>query len=72
MHPFAKTAPDAVTKILRSDCATSECKILACKCRKNFTPWSYYCSDNNSNCENPYKIDEDDSDSDGESKKENF
>ena len=76
MPPCAKTAPEAVTKSLRCDCATSECKTLACKCKKNFRPCSDYCSCNNSNCENPYNKDEgdkeheDDSNSDSESETE--
>ena len=73
MPPCAKTAPEAVTKSLRCDCSKSECKSLACKCRKNLRPCSEYCSCVNSNCENPYneveddcEVEDDDSESDSE------
>ena len=76
--PCARTAPEAVTKSLMYDCATLEYKTLAFKCIKNFRLYSYYCSCNNSNCENPYNKDEgdkeheDDSISDSEIETENF
>ena len=76
MAPCAKSAPEAVTKSLWCDCSKSECKTLACKCRKNLRPCSDYCSCVNSNCENPYNevkdASEEEDDSESDSETENF
>ena len=63
MPHCAKNVTEPVLKSLRCDCATSECKTLACKYRKNLVQCSDSCSCVNLNCENPYKKDEDDSES---------
>ena len=52
MPPNALPAPDSVLKSISCNCDVSQCKTLACKCRKNSRPCTDFCKCSESKCHN--------------------
>ena len=74
MPPYAKSAPEAVTKSLWRDCSKLECKWLACNEELKAMLRLLLCV--NLNCENPYNevkvASEEDDNCESDSETENF
>ena len=52
MPPNALPAPDSVLKSISCNCDVSQCKTLACKCRKNSRACTDFCKFSESKCHN--------------------